>query len=259
MEIIHWVPFQQKLFNGKAKEAILPCDLNMSFDSKSDRVSLSDTFAKCPNMGKASNICDLKPDVDIERKKTAISPISLDIKKRFQNNFTDNTKNTNTSENISNDEFINAKSGYLKCVMNNAATMRATILLTATFCCTEESSTVFYQSFLRNKRIYLNTRVLPRYVCMNDCNDSYKVVNILQNDKKMDFRASTYAPNVLNKQTGYRIPNLSRLTIYLTKLYRTILIPILFLSNDHIKTLTVPNGYVFSLDIYFDSCLLIVL
>lgn len=185
----------------------------MSFDSKNDKVSLSDTLAKCLNRKKGSNTCDLKP--------------------------------------YGYNKCTNAKAGY-------ATTMRSTIVLITTFCCAMKSSTVFYQLYLGSKRIYLNTRALQRYVCMNECNDSYKVVNILQNDKKMDLRASTYAPNIL-KQTGFRIPNLSRLTIYLTKLYRTILVPILFLSNDHIKTLPVPNGYVFSLNIYFDSCLLIVL
>lgn len=203
----------------------------MSFDSKNDKVSLSDTLAKCLNMEKGSNTCDLKP--------------------YGYNNRTKTTTNTNITETINNDKCTNAKAGY-------AATMRSTILLITTFCCFMKSSTVFYQLYLGNKRIYLNTRALQRYVCMNECNGSYKVVNILQNDKKMDLRASSYAPNIL-KQTGFRIPNLSRLTIYLTKLYRTILIPILFLSNDHIKTLPVSNGYVFSLNIYFDSCLLIVL
>lgn len=166
-----------------------------------------------------------------------------------------------------NQESTNTKAGYLKlnCTLSDATTMRMIILLFATLCCANEtSSTVFYQWYLRNMRIYLNKRVLPQHVCMNGCNDSYKIVNILQNVKVMVFRASTNAPNVL-KQTGFyyhtviRIPNFSRLTIYLTDLYLTIPITTLFLSNDHIKILPVPNGYVFSLDIYCNSCLLNVL
>lgn len=224
----------------------------MSFDVKSHRVSLPDTLEKCLCTGKILNTCDLKPFHCNSKMKNTINSVSRYIKKRFQND-TDNTKNTNKIEKF-------------KCAISNAATMRTIILLYATFrCANDTSSTVFCQSYLKNKRIYINKRVLPRYVCMNGCNDdSYKVVNILQNDKVMEFRASSYAPNVL-KQTGFyyqtviRIPNLSRLTIYLTELYLTILIPTLYLSNDHIKILPVPNGYVFSLDIYLDSCLLNVL
>lgn len=233
----------------------------MSFDSHNQQVNLP--LKKCLNTGKPIFFCDLKPYEYSNKIENKINEVSRVIKKRFQKD-TDSTKNK-TSENINSDEFTNAKAGYLKCDI-----IRAMILLFATLCCAKETSTtVFYQWYLINKRIYLNTRVLPRYVCMNTSNGSHKVVNILRNEKEMDFRASSYAPNILKRtgfysQTGYtgtviRITNVSRLTIYLTKLYRTILIPILFLSNDHIKILPVPNVYVFSLDIYFDSCLLIVL
>lgn len=220
----------------------------MSFDSKGRLLFLSDTLEKC--LSKISNDFKLYNKII-----NTINSVSRDIKKAFQKD-ADSTKNSNK---------ISEKYLKLKCAISNAATLRTILIHFTTLCYAKNtSSTVFYQSHLRNKRIYLNKRVLPRYVCMNNCNDSSKVVNILQNVKEMEFRASSYAPNVL-KQTGFycqtdiRIPNLSRLTIYLTELYRTILFPTKLLSKDHIKILPVPNGDVFSLDVYFSSCLLIVL
>lgn len=252
---MHWDRFQKKLFSRQAKETSLPCDQSTDFDSKIQQINLSNTLKN----GETLNNCDLKPYGYYNKIKSTY-PVSRDIKKLFQKdtNCSDNAKNTNkTSENIN----TNAKSGCLrlKCAISYVATMRTIIILIATFCCAKvTSSTVFYQLLLRNKRIYLKTRVLPWYVCMNDCNDSYKIVNILQNEKYMEFRASSYAPNVLKTgsyyQTDIRIPNLSRLTIYLTELYRTILIPILLLSNDHIKILPVPKGYGFLLDILIVVC-----
>lgn len=140
--------------------------------------------------------------------------------------------------------------------INNDLTKALLILFCATLISTDEiHSTVFCQSYFRNKRIYLNTRVLQAYVCMNDCSGSYKIVNV--HNERVDFRASSHVPNVLNPTGFYSQTELSRLTIYLTKIYPTLFTPTLFLSNDHIKILPMPSGHVFSLDIYF--CLLNVL
>lgn len=184
------------------------------------------------------------------------------------------TKNTNSVFDLSNlksnsdgikKETVSTKSSQY---MNKAIDNLVPLLISMFILCAilisgkKSDSPVFCQSYLRNKRLYLNTRVLQAYVCMNGCNGSCKIVNIQNKQQKMMyFRASSHVANIFNEsgfysQTEY-IPNHSRLTIYLTILFSKLFTPIIFLSNDHIKILPVPSCYVLLLDIYF--CLLNVL